>query len=134
MVARSRMSLMMASSVREEAEMSFRYSRCLLFSSPVRGLDSSSLKPMMLVSGVLQLVGHVADELALEAVGRHQRLVALDQSPLVALGVGHVGEGDERGAVGQRRDGEVDRRSGRAAVIWPGDRLPPVGDARDSIG
>ena len=46
------MSLMMASSVREEAEMSFRYSRCLLLRSPVRGLDSSSLKPMMLVSGV----------------------------------------------------------------------------------
>ena len=47
------MSLMMASSVREEAEMSLRYSRCLLLSSPVRGLASSSLKPMMLVSGVL---------------------------------------------------------------------------------
>ena len=94
---------MMASSVREEAEMSFRYSRCLLLSSPVRGLESSSLKPMMLVSGVLQLVGDVADELALEPVGGHQRLVALDQRLLVALGVGDVDEGDERGPVGQRR-------------------------------
>ena len=43
---------MMASSVFDEAEMSSRYSRCLSLSGPMRGLPSSSLKPMMLVSGV----------------------------------------------------------------------------------
>ena len=94
---------MMASSVREEAEMSFRYSRCLLLSSPVRGLDEQLAEADDVGERRPQLVGHVADELALEAVGGHQRLVALDQRLLVALGVGDVDEGDERGAVGQRR-------------------------------
>ena len=37
-----------------------------------------------------------------------ERLVALDQRALVALGIGDVGEGDERGAVGQRHRGVVD--------------------------
>ena len=43
---------MMASSVRDEAVMSPRYSRCLSLSGPICGWTSSSLKPMMLVSGV----------------------------------------------------------------------------------
>ncbi len=87
--------------------------------SPVRGLVSSSLKPMMLVSGVLQLIGHVADELALEPVAGHQRLVALDQRALVALGIGDVDEGDERS---RRRAAARPRsrsRSGRAASSAP---------------
>ena len=50
-----------------------------------------------------QLIGHVADEMALEPVGRHQRLVALQQRLLVALGVRDIDEGDERRPVGQRR-------------------------------
>jgi hypothetical protein len=74
----------------------------------------------------------VAHELALEPVGQHQRLIALDQRPLVALGIGHVGEGDERGAVGQRRHHEVDH-----ALIGPRhlalDGLAPVGDAGHGI-
>ncbi len=51
-VASVRMSSMMASSVFEEAEMSPRYSCCFSLSGPICGLASSSLKPMMLVSGV----------------------------------------------------------------------------------
>ena len=87
---------------------------------------------MMLVSGVLQLVGDVAHELALEAVGQHQRLVALDQRALVALGIGHVDEGDERGPVRQRRDREVDDALVRPRHL-PLDRLAPVGDAGDGV-
>ena len=53
MVMRSRMSSMMASSVLDEVRMSVRYSRCLRVSSVSGACIISSLKPMMLVSGVL---------------------------------------------------------------------------------
>ena len=88
--------------------MSPRYSRCLSFRSPVRGLDSSSREADDVGERRAQLVGHVADELVLQPVGGDQRLVALEQRALVALGRRDVGEGDERRAIGQRRGGEVD--------------------------
>ena len=43
-----------------------------------------------------QLVGHVADEGVLHAVGGDERVVALLERALVALGVGDVGEGEQR--------------------------------------
>jgi hypothetical protein len=52
MVMRSRMSSMMASSVEEDDRMSLRYSRCLRVRSLAGGCIISSVKPMMLVSGV----------------------------------------------------------------------------------
>ena len=55
-----------------------------------------------------QLVGHVADEGVLHAVAGDERVVALFQRALVALGIGHVGEGEQRGAVGQRHRRVVD--------------------------
>ena len=43
---------MIDSRVFDDTEISPTYSCCLVFSWPVRGLASNSLKPMMLVSGV----------------------------------------------------------------------------------
>ena len=99
---------MMASSVFDEAEMSPRYSRCLSLRSPMRGLPQQLAEADDVGERGAQLVGHVADEGVLHAVAGDERVVALFQRPLVALGVGHVGEGDQRGAVGQRHRRIVD--------------------------
>ena len=94
------------------------------------GLASSSLKPMMLVSGVRSSYDTWLMNWLLQAVGGDQRLVALDQRPLVALGVGHVGERDQRRAVGQRHHRIVDDvSSGR--TIWPLSSLALVGERGD---
>jgi len=50
----------------------------------------------------------MANEVGLQPVGGDKRFVALDQCPLRALGIGDVGKGDERRAVGQRHHGIVD--------------------------
>ena len=72
----------------------------------------------------------MADELALEPVRGHQCLVALDQRLLVALAVGDIDEGDERGPIRQRRNGEVDDALIRPHHL-PRDRLAAVGNAGD---
>ncbi len=59
-----------------------------------------------------QLIGDVTDELALQAVGGDQRLVALDQCALVALGVRDIGEGQRACAPsGQRQTARNRSRS-----------------------
>ena len=102
------MSSMIDSSVLEEAETSFRYSRC--FGVEVAGARAGEqfAEADDVGQRCAQLVGHVADELALQPVGCDQRLVALEQGPLVALGHRDVGERHERAAVGQRQGGEID--------------------------
>ena len=99
---------MMASSVFDDDMMSARYSRCLSFSSPNIGLASMSEKPMMVLSGVLELVGDVADEVRFQAVGGDERFVAFDEGALGALGIRHVGERQQRCAIGQRHQRVVD--------------------------
>ena len=55
-----------------------------------------------------QLVGDVGEEIGLEPVGGHQRLVALAQRLLDAGAGGDVDEGQERVAVRQRHRGVVE--------------------------
>ena len=56
----------------------------------------------------------MADELALQAIGGDQRLVPFHQRALVLLGGGDIEEGQQGGAIRQRRGGEIDHRAVRA--------------------
>ena len=62
-----------------------------------------------------QLIGDVTDELALEPVGGHKRLVAFLERAGVPLRDRDVGKADERAAIGQRQRSIVDH-----AQISPG--------------
>ncbi len=55
------------------------------------------------------------DEIGFEPVGRFQRVVAVAQRAFDAEAVGDIGEGDQRGAIGQRRQGQ--RQDGAVAAL-----------------
>ncbi len=77
-----------------------------------------------------QLIGDVAKEGRLQAVGRFQGLVTLQQNLFEALAVCHVGEGEKRAAVRERRDG-----IGEMRFVAPGnraaERVPRFRHSRD---
>ena len=80
-----------------------------------------------------QLIGHVADELALEPVCRDERLIALLECAGVALGDRDIGEADERAAVRQRQRGIIDHALIRARHL-AGCVLTLVGESRCRLG
>ena len=102
------MASMIASRSRDDVLTCCRYSSCFGASSPAMPSASASEKPMMLVSGVLQLVGDVGEEIGLEPVGGDQRLVALAQRLLDAGAGGDVDKGQESVAIRQRHCGIVE--------------------------
>ena len=77
-----------------------------------------------------QLIGDVAEERGLQAIGGFQGLITLQQHFLKPLAVGHVGEGKKGAAIGQRR-----HSIGEMRFVAPGDcaaeRVPRVRHSGD---
>ena len=110
-VARSRMSLTIASSAAEERMMWPAYSRWRGLSG-ADGLVARSWREADDVGERrAQLVGDVVHEIVAQLRGALQRLVALGQRPLDVHARGHVDEGEERRAIRQRRGGAIDHRA-----------------------
>ena len=68
-------------------------------------------------------------ELDLDLVGLLERFLAFAQRPFHVHGVGHVLEGDQRGAVGQRYRGQIDDVA--VAPLDPAAHRRAVVDRRD---
>ena len=123
------MSLRIASSAADERMMWSAYSRWRGLSAP-DGLVAEELREADDVGERrAQLVGHVVHEVVAQPRGALQRIVALGERALDVHARGHVDEGQERRAVGQRLRGAVEHRA-VAPLDAAGQAHAHVGQAR----